>query len=129
MYSVAGSKFLASLGIRDFPTFGLVTDGSLGAVSCTYTQPPKQRQKLICEANAHIFDISNPVGAFNFCIFLSMLLTVHGPELERLLTDSRSEDNRRAAFQAKCKANDPALEWNMIMQRKARAASVSASSE
>ncbi|KZT20933.1 hypothetical protein NEOLEDRAFT_1140103 [Neolentinus lepideus HHB14362 ss-1] len=128
MYTVAGSKFLAHLGIYDFPTFGLVTDGALGAVTCTYTLEPGRSHKpklastRVCEANARIFDICHPLSAFHFCTFLTMLLTSHADKLEKLLGD-----DCRSEFQEKCKTNDPSLQWNMKMQRKARSAVASSS--
>lgn len=37
MYGIATAKFLSVLGIEDFPVFTLVTEGSLGVVTCTHS--------------------------------------------------------------------------------------------
>ncbi|KZT20948.1 hypothetical protein NEOLEDRAFT_1244908 [Neolentinus lepideus HHB14362 ss-1] len=122
LYTVAGSKFLAHLGVYDFPVFGLVTDGARGAVSCTYTSPPEKKEGArstkapllettrVTEGNARIFDISTPLGAFHFSTFLCMLVKEHAPLLEERLNRVRKE------FQSRCLAKDPSLLWSMTLQ-------------
>ncbi|EPQ57658.1 hypothetical protein GLOTRDRAFT_137917 [Gloeophyllum trabeum ATCC 11539] len=121
MYTVAASKFLANLGIYDFPVFGLVTDGTLGAVSCTYTTDAdtsrggsKSSYKdnvsveftYVAEADAHVFDISTPLGAFHFSTFLCMLAEVHARTLNEKLADVKER------LEAMCRDDDPRLVWN-----------------
>lgn len=38
VYNTAMSKFLSHLGIIRFPVFGLLTEGTVGVVTCTYTE-------------------------------------------------------------------------------------------
>jgi len=93
MYSTASVKFLAALGITDFPVFSLVTEGCIGVVTCTWLE--RDRDELECtyiaERDARAFDISTPIGAFHYATFLCMVATRHALALKEEL-EKKKED-------------------------------------
>ena len=54
VYNTALSKYLAHLGVRDFPTFGLVTDGAMGFVTCTFT-PSEFEKDVWLDRDASVY--------------------------------------------------------------------------
>jgi hypothetical protein len=62
MYAVAMVKFLAAIGIKKFPVFTLITEGSIGVVTCAPTdRVTLQGGMAVCQptfchtASAHHF--------------------------------------------------------------------------
>ncbi|KAJ3503041.1 hypothetical protein NLJ89_g8612 [Agrocybe chaxingu] len=87
MYCISGVEFLSTLGIHDFPVFGLVTTGSQGTIlmvwkstrvvdleddSTNYRTKAAQAQALtytyVMDHNLASFDISIPIQAMQFVI-------------------------------------------------------------
>jgi len=120
LYTVAASQFFAHLGILDFPTFGLITDGALGATTCTYTtaggKQPSKEVTYVAEANGQIFDLSSPLGAFHFCTFLCMILTRHATALGSRLNAVKDQFQERCRRQNPDEPWNPDLVWNKVMQ-------------
>lgn len=127
MYTVAASKFLAHLGICEFPTFGLIGTGSIGAVTCTYTMPaPAQVRSntsgatieqtddleitYVVEAGARLFDLSTPIGVFHFSTFLCMLLHDHAKDMKAKLAEARPD------FHTMCRDEGQKVVWTRDMQ-------------
>ncbi|EPQ59865.1 hypothetical protein GLOTRDRAFT_126158 [Gloeophyllum trabeum ATCC 11539] len=121
MYAVTASKFLAHLGIYDFPTFGVVTNGALGAVTCTYTSrardgtasPKDPEITRVVEARARLFNLAHPLGAFHFATFLCMVAHDHAAELRKRLEEV--EGDFKAEFHAQARAGR-SLVWSRDMQ-------------
>jgi hypothetical protein len=89
-YCVSAVTFLAALGIKAYPVFGLVTSGKDGSVilawhsdktevSWTLSETFQQRdwylfQRIyVMERNTRSFDITNPIQAFQYATFLIRL--------------------------------------------------------
>jgi len=70
MYLISLISFYAALNIVDHPFYALVTNGPKGALLMGWKS--KKRTYLI-ERNVVQFDISTPIGAYHFAIFLLRL--------------------------------------------------------
>ncbi|EKM61757.1 uncharacterized protein PHACADRAFT_190944 [Phanerochaete carnosa HHB-10118-sp] len=94
IYNAAMSKFLFHLGVT-LPVFGLLTEGTVGVVTCTFTThrldvgiPGKEcgtPVTHIMDRNLLSFDISKPEDALNLVVFLFRLSHDYGPELAAAL--------------------------------------------
>lgn len=104
MYSTSLSKYLAHLGVEDFPTFGLATDGVMGFVTCTFTTNKLRKQvwfdrdaevyrqygytppiTYIMEHNSCGFNITRPGDVINLAVFLYRLSHSYAQELAKRL--------------------------------------------
>ncbi|KAI0320590.1 hypothetical protein OF83DRAFT_1081519 [Amylostereum chailletii] len=88
--AVASVKFLATLGITDFPVFGLVTKGPVGVVVCAWGMRDDSDSGIdvqIIDRLGREFDISTVNGAFNYATFVSKLSRDHAPRLSCQFTD------------------------------------------
>ncbi|KIJ61478.1 hypothetical protein HYDPIDRAFT_159531 [Hydnomerulius pinastri MD-312] len=72
MYCVAAVTFLAALGIEEYPVYGLVTNGNVGAVLLSW-KSPASKNIYIMERSIRTFDLSSPIEAFQFATFLLRL--------------------------------------------------------
>jgi hypothetical protein len=80
-YLVSAITFLSELGITDQPVFGLVVNGTLGAITMGWKT---NSQIYIMERNVRHYDIGDPHQALQFVSILPRLAR-HGHSLRRLL--------------------------------------------
>ncbi|KZP28936.1 hypothetical protein FIBSPDRAFT_947334 [Athelia psychrophila] len=71
-YLIASVTFLASIGIKDHRVFGLATNGPKGGVLMAWWATKDDRIYII-ERDIYTFNISNPIDAVQFAIFLLRL--------------------------------------------------------
>ncbi|EKM56733.1 uncharacterized protein PHACADRAFT_27519 [Phanerochaete carnosa HHB-10118-sp] len=81
IHSAAMSKFLSRLGMTDLPVFKLLTDGTVGIVTCAFTLLITH----IMDCNLFTFNISKPKDALIFAVFLFRLSHGHVPKLVEAL--------------------------------------------
>ncbi|KAK0200241.1 hypothetical protein DFS33DRAFT_1387448 [Desarmillaria ectypa] len=72
---VACLKFLAAVGITNFPVYSVITDGTLGTIVSAHVKDLCEGS--IYEHNVRTFDISNPVDALNVATFITFISTEH----------------------------------------------------
>ncbi|KAH7885684.1 hypothetical protein F5I97DRAFT_1874334 [Phlebopus sp. FC_14] len=78
IYSTAAASFLAAVGITEFPVFGLLTDGCKGVITCAWAETESDIQCVrIAERNGVVFDLSDPLSAFQYAVFLCKLAHQH----------------------------------------------------
>ncbi|THH09318.1 hypothetical protein EW146_g8714 [Bondarzewia mesenterica] len=94
----------------DTSTGSYVTEGSIGIVTCTWMTQEEQNTCTL-ERNARAYDISDPIGAFNFATFLCMLAHVHVPRLRQAL------DKLKDKFLEDFSENMKTIRWTMEHQR------------
>ncbi|EGO03240.1 hypothetical protein SERLA73DRAFT_174700 [Serpula lacrymans var. lacrymans S7.3] len=94
MYTVSALYFLRSLGIVDFPLFGLVTSGSEGAVSMAWYSS-KQQKFFLMERNFQLYDISDPLQVYEFSVVL-LRIAEHGQKLKVKLQEMLSKIDERS---------------------------------
>ncbi|KAG2358626.1 hypothetical protein BDR07DRAFT_263557 [Suillus spraguei] len=80
-YLVSAVTFLSKLGIVDKPVFGLIVNGTLGAVTMAWM---RNKQIYVMERNIRYYDIRDPFQALQFVSILPRLAR-HGLDLCRLL--------------------------------------------
>ncbi|KAG2129723.1 uncharacterized protein EDB93DRAFT_1234411 [Suillus bovinus] len=80
-YLVSAVTFLSELGITDQPVFGLVVNGSLGAITMAWKT---NNQIYIMERNVRHYEITDPLQALQFVSILPRLAR-HGLGLRHLL--------------------------------------------
>ncbi|KAG2351954.1 hypothetical protein BDR07DRAFT_1499783 [Suillus spraguei] len=80
-YLVSSVTFLSKLGIVDKPVFGLIVNGTLGAVTMAWMT---NKQIYVMERNIRHYDIRDPLQALQFVSILPRLAR-HGLDLCRLL--------------------------------------------
>ncbi|KAG2358634.1 hypothetical protein BDR07DRAFT_1489232 [Suillus spraguei] len=80
-YLVSAVTFLSKLGIVDMPVFGLIVNGTLGAVTMAWM---RNKQIYVMERNIRYYDIRDPLQALQFVSILPRLAR-HGLDLCRLL--------------------------------------------
>ncbi|KAJ7195480.1 hypothetical protein GGX14DRAFT_676693 [Mycena pura] len=76
-------SYYSALDIADYPFYGLVTNGNVGAVLMAW-KSTKQDKIYLMERNLQTFDISSPLQAFQFASFL-LRLGDDQAELKRLV--------------------------------------------
>ncbi|KAG2358641.1 hypothetical protein BDR07DRAFT_1294366 [Suillus spraguei] len=82
-YLVSAVTFLSEVGITDQPVFGLVVNGTLGAVTMAW-MTNRVCQIYIMERNVRHYDIRDPLQALQFVSILPRLAR-HGIALCDLL--------------------------------------------
>ncbi|KAI0066297.1 hypothetical protein BV25DRAFT_1897758 [Artomyces pyxidatus] len=107
---VASVKFLAALGIFDFPVFGLLTKGAEGVVMYAWMSSRKhENEELqpvhIVERGCRSYDIRIPLDMWNYLSFLVYLRIVHAKELLRVL------EEKRDTILEKFEQGDQCLKW------------------
>ncbi|KAI0031044.1 hypothetical protein K488DRAFT_87204 [Vararia minispora EC-137] len=122
---VAAVKFLAVLGILDFPVFGLVTEGAAGYVIMAWGEEiekdehdevgeeydeSKDIRVRIIDRHPVAFDLGTEVGAFHYACFLARIAHDLVPELARRVEAKREEFNERAREYG---LGSSSLVWNM----------------
>ncbi|KAG2358618.1 hypothetical protein BDR07DRAFT_1611785 [Suillus spraguei] len=80
-YLVSSVTFLSKLGIVDKPVFGLIVNGTLGAVTMAWMT---NKQIYVMERNIRHYDIRDPLQALQFVSILPRLAR-HGLDLRGLL--------------------------------------------
>ncbi|KAI0054618.1 hypothetical protein BV25DRAFT_1922523 [Artomyces pyxidatus] len=112
MHLTAAAKFLAALGILDFPVFGVYVRSTLGVIVCAWKSSTVPAEDADIPM-VHIFewrcqkcDLATPLGAFNYATFLAYIRCVRAKELVRRF----GEDERRV-FLEKLERGDDSLEW------------------
>ncbi|KIK37733.1 hypothetical protein CY34DRAFT_444009 [Suillus luteus UH-Slu-Lm8-n1] len=70
MYQVSAVTFLSALGITDQPVFGLVVNGTLGAITMAWKT---NDQIYVMERNVRHYDIRDPLQALQFVSILRRL--------------------------------------------------------
>ncbi|KAL1699922.1 hypothetical protein EV121DRAFT_295706 [Schizophyllum commune] len=130
----AGVRHLAASGIYDFPLFCLVTYGHIGIVLTGWGMKPNPHWKLpwdrvrergpacaskipvmvqIMEDNSPIYDLSKPMQALRYALFLLHLRVVHAPRLARRFEEIRE------TFAERWRSQDGSreLEWTSEQQK------------
>ncbi|KIK33991.1 hypothetical protein CY34DRAFT_52627, partial [Suillus luteus UH-Slu-Lm8-n1] len=69
-YQVSAVTFLSALGITDQPVFGLVVDGTLGAITMAWKT---NDQIYVMERNVRYYEIRDPLQALQFVSILLRL--------------------------------------------------------
>ncbi|CAL1712250.1 unnamed protein product [Somion occarium] len=72
MCCVSAVEYLASLGIEDFPVYGVFASGSVGNLIMTWHSSASKRI-YVFERYLKTFDVSDPVDIFWFSVFLLRL--------------------------------------------------------
>ncbi|KAG2361293.1 hypothetical protein BDR07DRAFT_1359144 [Suillus spraguei] len=80
-YLVSAVTFLSKLGIVDKPVFGLIVNGTLGAVTMAWMT---NKQIYVMERNIRHYDIRDPLQALQYVSILPRLAR-HGLDLRGLL--------------------------------------------
>ncbi|KAK0452901.1 uncharacterized protein EV420DRAFT_1645423 [Desarmillaria tabescens] len=106
---VACLKFLATVGITNFPVYSIITDGTLGTIVSAHMKD--HVEGVIYEHNVRTFDISNPVDAFNVATFITFVAMEHAQVLRNLLSEQKLQELARQSDQ-----DDPSLHWTMEHQ-------------
>ncbi|KAK0234441.1 hypothetical protein EDD85DRAFT_83074 [Armillaria nabsnona] len=106
---VACLKFLAAVGITNFPVYSVITDGTLGTIVSAHMKDHKQGS--IYEHNVRTFDISNPVDALNVATFITFIATEHTEKLRELLSEQKLRE-----LAGKLDRDDSSLHWTMEHQ-------------
>ncbi|KAG1777322.1 hypothetical protein EV702DRAFT_969844 [Suillus placidus] len=83
-YLVSAVTFLSELGITEQPVFGLVVNGTLGAITMAWKTNMIWQQIYVMERNVRHYDIRDPLQALQFVSILPRLAR-HGLGLRRLL--------------------------------------------
>ncbi|KAG2756650.1 hypothetical protein P692DRAFT_20868302 [Suillus brevipes Sb2] len=81
IYQVSAVTFLSTLGITGQPVFGLVVNGTLGAITMAWKT---RNQIYVMEHNVRHYDIRDPLQALQFVSIL-LRLARHGVSLRGLL--------------------------------------------
>ncbi|KAG2351287.1 hypothetical protein BDR07DRAFT_1247983, partial [Suillus spraguei] len=105
-YLVSAVTFLSEVGITDQPVFGLVVNGTLGAVTMAW-MANKVCQIYVMERNVRYYDIRDPLQALQFVSILPRLAR-HGLNLRGLL------EKQLAIMDAKELQSKP---WSKLLQR------------
>ncbi|KAG2070359.1 hypothetical protein BDR04DRAFT_1118400 [Suillus decipiens] len=103
-YLVSAVTFLSEFGLTDKPIFGLVVDGTLGAITMAWKT---NNQIYIMERNVRYYDIRDPLQALQFVLIL-LRLTRYGLSLRRAL------DQQLAIIDAGELQSKP---WSKLYQR------------
>ncbi|TFY64082.1 hypothetical protein EVG20_g6064 [Dentipellis fragilis] len=112
---VAVVKFLGVLGITDFPIFGLVIEGTMGAVTCAWGEPDQDSKEIhirIIDRNTRGFDLATVEGIINYTSFVAKLHREHAPRLASLFEERQI---RAQVFQDYTNG-DARLQWNMTQK-------------
>ncbi|KAF9234450.1 hypothetical protein BU15DRAFT_79004 [Melanogaster broomeanus] len=111
IYSTAAVSILAAAGITNFPVFSLLTEGCKGVVTCSLGEMNNGILHIrIVERNGVIFDISDPLSAFSFAVFLSKLAIQHSQALRQEFEKVRGDLLRRLG------AREKGTRWSMAHQ-------------
>ncbi|KIJ61469.1 hypothetical protein HYDPIDRAFT_42675 [Hydnomerulius pinastri MD-312] len=94
IYCVAAVTFLAALGIEEYPVYGLVTNGNVGAVLLSW-KSPASKNIYIMERSIRTFNLSRPIEAFQFAAFL-LRLRDKDDELRRVFQERSYVRNGQA---------------------------------
>jgi hypothetical protein len=89
MYLVSTVRFLAALGIKGFPVFGLMTSGQIGGIMMAW-QSESGNKIYILERNMRLFNLASPIEAFQFATFLVQLQD-HTDNLKNLFHGCKDE--------------------------------------
>ncbi|KAG2358645.1 hypothetical protein BDR07DRAFT_1417213 [Suillus spraguei] len=103
-YLVSAVTFLSEVGITDQPVFGLVVNGTLGAVTMAWMT---NKQIYVMERNVRYYDIRDPLQALQFVSILPRLAR-HGLDLRGLL------EKQLAIIDVKELQSKP---WSKLLQR------------
>ncbi|KIK46074.1 hypothetical protein CY34DRAFT_76730 [Suillus luteus UH-Slu-Lm8-n1] len=85
MYQVSAATFLSALGITDQPVFGLVVNGTVGAITMAWKT---NDQIYVMERNVQHYDIRDPLQALQFVSILRRLAS-YGVKLHTELLKGR----------------------------------------
>ncbi|KAG0703486.1 hypothetical protein DFH29DRAFT_441140 [Suillus ampliporus] len=85
-YLVSAITFLSALGVTDEPVFGLVVNGTRGAVTMAWM---KGEKIYIMERNVRYYDITDPLQALQF-VWVLLRLARHGQRLRGLFEQKQN---------------------------------------
>ncbi|KAL4242827.1 hypothetical protein ABKN59_011533 [Abortiporus biennis] len=86
LHCIAAVRYLASIGIKDYPVYVLVTHGTIAGLTMAWYSTTNNNT-YIMERNVRKFDITVPIQAFHLATVI-MRLKVKGDELkERVAND------------------------------------------
>ncbi|KIY73240.1 hypothetical protein CYLTODRAFT_256972 [Cylindrobasidium torrendii FP15055 ss-10] len=105
---------LAAVGIFDFPIFCTASDGPKGLIYAAWaTKPDGQDQYIVYIAmhNAPVFDLTKPMHALRFSLFLLHLRFTHEKKLR-----ARFEDVRKS-FEERWQRQEKSLDWTLDDQK------------
>ncbi|KIY68750.1 hypothetical protein CYLTODRAFT_421308 [Cylindrobasidium torrendii FP15055 ss-10] len=133
---IMACRFLVSLGIYDFPIFGLSASGSRVRLLCAWAGPPRtelveqednwtdvqldkfQSEISIADANCPEWDISKPRDAIRLALFLQHLRTTHRDRLEKKFDEVKDEVSESWKNKESWTARERVLrEWKMSQQK------------
>ncbi|KAI0027302.1 hypothetical protein K488DRAFT_74651 [Vararia minispora EC-137] len=111
LYLTAMVKYLAVLGITDFPVYGVVTEGSVGrlvqAWGHKFTESDDTHVRIV-DMHCAEFDLATVEGGLRYAYFLARLVHDDVPKLVKLVKARKDDVTKRV------KAADGSLQWNMV---------------
>ncbi|KIY63407.1 hypothetical protein CYLTODRAFT_137752 [Cylindrobasidium torrendii FP15055 ss-10] len=136
LYLIMACRFMVSLGIYDFPIFGLSTSRSRVRLFCAWAESPGtdfmlvgrdyrevdedkiQSDIFIADANCPEWDISKPRDAMRLGLFLQHLRTTHRNRLEQKFNEVKEEVSDSWKHRDDWTPRERALrEWKMSQQK------------
>ncbi|KIY62689.1 hypothetical protein CYLTODRAFT_494460 [Cylindrobasidium torrendii FP15055 ss-10] len=133
---IMACRFMISLGLYDFPVFGLSTSRSRVRLFCAWAEAPQSVLELrdkkftrvpldkiqsnisIADANCPEWDISKPRDAIRLGLFLQHLRTTHRDRLEHKFNEVKKEVSDSWKHKDNWTPRERALrEWKMSQQK------------
>ncbi|KIY61756.1 hypothetical protein CYLTODRAFT_459599 [Cylindrobasidium torrendii FP15055 ss-10] len=129
---IMACRFLISLGIYDFPLFGLSTFGSRVRLLCAWARNPAlnlifrsrfepdkiQSRIFLADANCPEWDISKPRDAIRLGLFLQHLRTTHRDRLEKKFDEVKKDVSDSWKHKDSWTPRERVLrEWKMSQQK------------
>ncbi|KAH9933540.1 hypothetical protein B0H21DRAFT_760099 [Amylocystis lapponica] len=88
LYAISAVRFLQTIGVTDIPVFGLIAQGSVAVLACTWYSS-KDDCIYVMDRNLRGFDIATVVGTFHFSqVFIR--LAAHAKKLQDIAEQHRS---------------------------------------
>ncbi|KAI0036929.1 hypothetical protein K488DRAFT_81671 [Vararia minispora EC-137] len=111
LYLTAMVKYLAVLGITDFPVYGVVTEGSIGRLVQAWGHKVNESDDIhvrIVDLHCAEFDLATVEGGLRYAYFLARVVHDDVPKLVKLVKAGKDDFTKRV------KAADSSLQWNMF---------------
>ncbi|KAK7045522.1 hypothetical protein VNI00_007354 [Paramarasmius palmivorus] len=131
-YLVSACRYLASLGIFDFPVFAVATQGFKGRLLCAWSIPPDSENHkadggisamydgvYMADTNCPEWDITDPSQAVKFAMFLISLKNNYVPELLKKFKEVEEDIKAELAkMDDKVAGAGERFKWAVTHQRK-----------
>ncbi|KAK7062201.1 hypothetical protein R3P38DRAFT_3251543 [Favolaschia claudopus] len=124
-------SYYAALGILDFPFYVLVTNGSKGAILMGWKSTQFERIYIV-ERNVVQLDISTPIGAYQFAIFLLRLREKQEDleaKVKAKLVDVNFDPGKFQEWRKEWQAERLDKEWGLAEADRAKAKKAAAANE